>query len=102
MRKVMVFITTLTLFPSFAFGYDLGSMTCRDIGEFASATVAGKKNGRPYKDAVALVKKKTKGYAVEKKNLLQVVDGVYKQPYGKNLSEEGARMAFTADCEAQR
>jgi hypothetical protein len=81
--------------------YDTGSMSCSDIGDFAAATVVGKQNGATLKEALAKVNKRTEGYPVERKNLTQIVRAIYTQPWANKLTEEGARAAFTADCEVQ-
>jgi len=85
-----------------ALAYDTGSMSCSDIGDFAAATVVGKQNGATMKEALARVTKATEGQPIERKNLTQIVRAIYTQPWANKLTEEGARAAFTADCEAQR
>jgi len=85
-----------------AFAYDTGSMSCSDIGDFAAATVVGKHNGATLKEALAKVNKRTEDYPVERKNLTQIVRAIYTQPWANKLTEDGARAAFTADCEAQQ
>ncbi len=85
-----------------AFAYDTGSMSCSDMGDFAAATVVGKENGATLKEALAKVTKRTEGYPVERKNLTQIVRAIYTQPWANKLTEDGARAAFTADCEAQK
>ena len=82
--------------------YDTGSMSCSDIGDFAAATVVGTQNGATLKEALAKVNKRTEGYPVERKNLTQIVRAIYTEPWANKLTEEGARAAFTADCEAQQ
>jgi hypothetical protein len=82
-----------------ATAYPTGSMSCSDIGEFAAATVVGKQNGRTLKEALATVNDFTPGYPIERKNTTQIVRAIY--TWAKGLSEDGARAAFTADCEAQ-
>lgn len=89
-------------FLSPAFAYDTGSMTCNDIGDFAAATVVGKKNGVTINDALTKVIKTTKGYPTERKNLTQIVRAIYNEPWANKLTEEGAEAAFMADCEAQQ
>ena len=85
-----------------ALAYDTGSMSCSDIGEFAAATVVGKQGGATLKEALAKVNKRTEDYPVERKVLTSIVRQIYTALWANKLSEEGARMAFTADCEAQR
>jgi hypothetical protein len=84
-----------------ALAYDTGSMSC-NIGDFAAATVVGKQNGATLKEALAKVNKRTEDYPVERKNMTQIVRAIYTQPWANKLTEEGARAAFTADCEAQQ
>lgn len=76
-------------------------MSCSDIGEFAAATVVGKQNGQTLKEALAKVDKASAGHAVERKNLRQIVRAIYTERWAKDLSEQGAKAAFTADCESQ-
>jgi hypothetical protein len=85
-----------------AAAYDTGSMSCSDIGEFAAATVVGKENGATLKEALAKVARRTEDYPTERKVLTSIVRQIYTAPWANKLSEEGARMAFAADCEAQR
>jgi hypothetical protein len=85
-----------------AVAYDTGSMSCSDIGDFAPATVVGKQNGATLKEALEKVTRRTKGYPTERQVLTSIVRQIYTAPWANQLSEEGARMAFTADCEAQR
>src|SRR5947208_3348892 len=85
-----------------ALAYDTGSMSCSDIGDFAAATVVGKQNGATLKEALARVNKRTEDYPMERKLLTQIVRTIYTEPWANKLTEEGARAAFAADCEAQR
>jgi hypothetical protein len=85
-----------------ALAYDTGSMSCNDIGDFAAATVVGKQNGATMKEALAKVAKATDGHPIERKNLSQIVRAIYTEPWANKLTEEGAKAAFAADCEAQK
>jgi hypothetical protein len=85
-----------------AIAYDIGSLSCSDIGEVAAATVVGKERGSSLKDQLLKIELKTKGYPTERKVLTDIVQQIYTAPWANKLSEEGARRAFTADCEAQR
>src|SRR5437899_174730 len=103
MKHHLIIITAIAVcLLRTAFAYDTGSMSCSDIGEFAAATVVGKENGATLKEALAKVTKRTEDYPVERKVLTSIVRQIYTAPWANKLSEEGARMAFTADCEAQR
>jgi hypothetical protein len=85
-----------------ALAYDTGGMSCSDIGDFAATTVVGKKNGATLEEALAKVDKRTEGYPVERKNLTQIVRAIYTEPWATNLTEQVARAAFTANCQAQQ
>lgn len=96
---IVAVVLCLALNPVAA--YPTGSMSCSDIGDFAAATVVGKQNGQTLKEALAKVDKATSGRATERRNLRQIVQAIYTEPWAKNLSEQGAKAVFTADCEAQ-
>jgi hypothetical protein len=99
----LIVIATITGFLlSTAIAYDTGTMSCSDIGDFAAATVLGKQNGVTLKEALAKVRQRTKGLPPERKVLTDIVRQIYTAPWANQLSEEGARTAFTADCEAKR
>jgi hypothetical protein len=83
-----------------ALAYPTGNMSCRDIGEFAAATVVGKQNGATLKEALAKVDKATADYPTERKNLTQIVRAIYTAEWAKHFTDEGARAAFAAECEA--
>ena len=103
MKRVTTLVGIVWLFGSVAFAYDTGSMTCEDIGSFAAATVEGKVNGATYKQALAKVDKVIPNtYVTERKNCKKILKVLYKEPFGKNLSKEGAYAAMKADCEAQK
>ena len=100
-QATFAFVTCAICIAQAAFGYPTGSMSCSDIGEFAAATVIGKQNGATLKQALAKVTKATEGYPIERKNLTQIVRAIYTQPWANKLTEDGARTAFTADCQVQ-
>lgn len=83
-----------------ALAYSTGNMSCSDIGDFAAATVVGKQNGQSLKEALAKVNKATADYPIERKNLTQIVRAIYTADWAKHFTEEGARAAFAAECEA--
>jgi hypothetical protein len=103
-RLTLYFTLVIAVFwsmPKPATAYPTGSMSCNDMGDFAAAVVVGKENGQSMEEALDKLKKRTAGYPVERKNLTQIVRSIYTEPWAMHLSEEGARSAFTADCEAQ-
>jgi hypothetical protein len=101
-RAIGAFLFSGCLLCGPANAYPTGAMTCKDIGEFASAVVVGKKNEQTMREALAKVNKATADRAVERKNMTGIVRAIYVEAWAKNLSEAGAGAAFTADCEAQK
>jgi hypothetical protein len=81
--------------------YPLGTMTCADIGAFASETMAAKKAGRPKEDALAALDARSYGDPVEKRNLADVVEILYGN-LGRNLGVQSAGAVLRTDCETGR
>lgn len=81
--------------------YPLGSMTCADIGTFASEAMIWRKEGQSRDQALAALEKRTYNDPVEKKNLTTIVDLVFGS-YGHNWSVESAGTVMRTDCETGR
>lgn len=96
LTALLLVATTATAAP-----YPLGTMTCEDIGKFASDAMAGRKEGQTREQAVAALDKRTYNDPVEKKNLLIIVGYVYGS-YGNNWSVESAGNVMRKDCETGR
>lgn len=77
--------------------YPLGTMTCEDIGEFASEAMRWRKAEIAKDEALARLEQREYGDPVEKRNLTAIVDLVYGR-YGNNWSIEGAGRALRGDC----
>lgn len=77
--------------------YPLGTMTCDDIGAFASEAMVWRKDGRSRDQALEELEKRTYNDPVEKKNLLAVLDLVFGS-YGRNWSVESAGNVMRKDC----
>jgi len=77
--------------------YPLGTMTCDDIGNFASEAMGWRKEGRSRDQALAELEKRTYNDPVEKKNLLAVTDLVFGS-YGRNWTVESAGNVMRKDC----
>ena len=86
---------------AYAAPYPLGTMTCEDIGAFASEAMSWRKAGVPKEQALARLEERQYNDPVEKKNLTAVVDIVYGS-YGRNWSIEGAGNVMRGDCRAGR
>lgn len=84
-----------------AANYPLGTMTCADIGAFASETMAAKKQGRTKDEALAALETRSYGDAVEKRNLADVIDVLYGN-LGRNLGVQSAGAVLKKDCETGR
>jgi hypothetical protein len=81
--------------------YPLGSMTCADIGKFASEAMSWREEGQSRDQALATLEKRTYNDPVEKKNLTTIVELVFGS-YGRNWSVESAGNIMRTDCETGR
>ena len=81
--------------------YPLGTMTCADIGAFASEAMGWRKEGRSRDQALADLEMRTYNDPVEKKNLLAILDLVFGS-YGRNWTVESAGNVMRKDCETGR
>ena len=86
---------------SMAAPYPLGTMTCADIGQFASEAMSWRKQGQSRDQALAALEQRPYNDPVEKKNLTTIVDLVFGS-YGRNWSVESAGNVLRTDCEAGR
>lgn len=77
--------------------YPLGTMTCDDIGAFASEAMGWRKGGRSRDQALAELEKRSYNDPVEKQNLLAVLDLVFGS-YGRNWTVESAGNVMRKDC----
>lgn len=77
--------------------YPLGTMTCDDIGAFASEAMGWRKEGRTRDQALEELEKRSYNDPVEKKNLLAVMDLVFGS-YGRNWTVESAGNVMRKDC----
>ncbi len=93
----LIAVSTVTL----AAPYPLGSMTCADIGKFASEAMSWRKQGQSKDQALAELEKRSYTDPVEKKNLATIVDLVFGS-YGRNWSVESAGNVMRTDCETGR
>lgn len=80
-----------------AAAYPLGTMTCDDIGAFASEAMGWRKSNITYDEAKLRLEEKEYGDPVEKKNLSIVLRYVYGN-YGNNWTVESAGNVMRSDC----
>lgn len=100
-KLYLTFLLLLTAVSASAAPYPLGTMTCEDIGKFASETMAARKSGQTREQTVAALDKRSYNDPVEKKNMLIIVGFVYGS-YGNNWSVETAGNVLRKDCETGR
>ena len=81
--------------------YPLGSMSCDDIGAFATQAMQWRESGLVPKDARQRLDELKPDNSVEKKNMLMVLSLVY-GGYGDSWTVEGAGNAMLKDCETGR
>ena len=100
-RFTIAFLLALAAGNAAAAPYPLGTMTCDDIGAFASEAMGWRKSGMSRDQALAEVDKREFKDPVEKKNLLAVLDLVFGS-YGRNWSVESAGNVMRKDCQTGR
>ena len=93
-----VFCSVLT---AHAAPYPLGSMSCKDIGQFASEAMQWRESGVTLVDAKARLDSLRPEESIEKKNLRMVMALVY-GGYGDGWTVESAGTVMQVDCESGR
>ncbi len=86
---------------AFAAPYPLGTLTCRDMGEFASQAMRWRESGLTREQALATLNDRQYGDPVERKNLEQVLKMVFGR-YGNSWTVESAGNVIRSDCETGR
>lgn len=81
--------------------YPLGTMTCDDIGAFASEAMTWRKSHVSREEARMRLDQRDYGDPVEKKNLVIILDLVYGN-YGNNWTVESAGNVMRSDCRKGR
>ena len=81
--------------------YPLGSMSCDDIGAFATQAMQWRVDGVRYKEAKTRLDALRPDESVEKKNMRVVMQLVYGN-YGDNWTVESAGSTMKMDCESGR
>ena len=100
--KQFVFLAlAVTTFSVQAAPYPLGTMTCDDIGAFASEAMGWRKSGVSREEAMARLDEREYGDPVEKKNLSVIVGLVYGN-YGNNWTVKTAGNVMRSDCRKGR
>jgi hypothetical protein len=81
--------------------YPLGTMTCADMGRFASEAQGWRESGMKRDEAFERLEGRSFNDPVEKKNLERVLSMVFGS-YGKAWTVESAGNAIRSDCETGR
>ncbi len=101
MRLIFYLLFTLVTCQVIAAPYPLGTMTCDDIGGFASEAMTWRKADVNYEEAELRLEERAYGDPVEKKNLTVILGFVYGN-YGNNWSVEAAGNVMRSDCRKGR
>ncbi len=81
--------------------YPLGTLSCRDMGEFASQAMQWRESGMTRDEALAKLDERRYEDPVERRNLEQVLKMVFGR-YGNAWTVESAGNAIRSDCETGR
>ncbi len=101
MRLIFWLLLTLLTCQAIAAPYPLGTMTCDNIGAFASEAMTWRKSQVSYEEDKIRVENREYGDPVEKKNLATILGFVYGN-YGNNWSVEAAGNVMRSDCRKGR
>ncbi len=104
MRARLLSLVPLFLLPAsmaLAAPYPLGTLTCRDMGEFASQAMQWRESGVTREQALARLDERRYGDPVERKNLELVLRMVFGR-YGNSWTVESAGNVIRSDCETGR
>lgn len=99
--EVLVCCTLLFVMNAHAEPYPLGSMSCKDIGAFASQAMQWREDGVKWPEAKIRLDTLRPEDSVEKKNLRMVMALVYGS-YGDSWTVQSAGTVMQVDCEAGR
>lgn len=101
MKRIFPLLLTLLIWNVQAAPYPLGTMTCDDIGAFASEAMSWRKSHVSYEEAKQRLEEREYGDPVEKKNVTIILGYVYGN-YGNNWTVESAGNVMRSDCQRGR
>lgn len=101
MKRFLPFLLAIATCTVHAAPYPLGTMTCDDIGAFASESMRWRKAHITYDEAKMKLEEREYGDPVEKKNLTIILAYVYGN-YGNNWTVESAGNVMRSDCRKGR
>ncbi len=99
--QALLVLLVLQPIAALAAPYPLGTLTCRDMGAFASEAMRWREDGITREQAIARLDERKFGDPVERKNLDDVVRMVFGR-YGNSWTVESAGNVIRADCETGR
>lgn len=97
MRTFCAFLLAAAACYAQAANYPLGTMSCDDIGAFASEAMTWRKSHVTHDEAKLKLDDRVYGDPVEKKNLTIILAYVYGN-YGNNWTVESAGNVMRSDC----
>ena len=100
-RSTLLLCTLLLPAAAHAGNYPLGTLTCDDMGRFASEVMTAKKAGQSKEDALAALETRTYGDPVEKTNFAEVIEILHGNR-GRNLGVQSAGAVSRGDCSMGR
>jgi hypothetical protein len=101
MKYILLLALAMTASGAQAAPYPLGTMTCDDIGAFASEAMTWRKSAISHEEALVKLGEREFGDPVEKKNLTIILNFVYGN-YGNNWTVESAGNVMRSDCRKGR
>ena len=101
MKYILLLALAMIATGAQAAPYPLGTMTCDDIGAFASEAMTWRKSDISHEDALVKLDEREFGDPVEKKNLTIILNFVYGN-YGNNWTVESAGNVMRSDCRKGR
>ncbi len=101
MKRLLLAMLVTAACNAQAAPYPLGTMTCDDIGAFASEAMGWRKSQVSHEEARMKLDQREYGDPVEKKNLVVILDLVYGN-YGNNWTVESAGNVMRSDCRKGR
>jgi hypothetical protein len=101
MKYILLLALAMIATGAQAAPYPLGTMTCDDIGAFASEAMTWRKSDISYEEALVKLDEREFGDPVEKKNVTIILNFVYGN-YGNNWTVESAGNVMRSDCRKGR
>lgn len=100
-KSCVTLLLALASMSTVAAPYPLGTMTCADMGRFASEAMRWRESGMKRDEAFDKLDARTVNDPVERKNLEMVLAMVFGR-YGNNWTVETAGNVIRSDCETGR